>query len=588
MSRKVRKWVDIIEKGKKAKKVWSDSFRVDQLDKYYEGFQRPSWWPDNKESFMVINLLYANIKSQIDSLFSTTPQFYVRPSRSFSSTKPEEMSLLDEQASKRELVLNYYIKENNTKKEVRKCILDAFLSFGVIKTFYNPIYDKNPKAGEPILDSNGKPIINRTTGDIELQPSIILTKENFLIERRDSRNIYFDPFADSLENIRWVAERIEYTLDEVKSNPIYTNTANLKPSTSVSISSTTDGDRKTEDERKRGVIDRTTVNPDNNKEELIVCWEIYDIENNKVITIAEGHDEFLMNIDTPPSIEKHPFVFLYFINRVNSPYPIPDIWHQLGPQDEYNITRNQIVTHRKRFSRKYEVLEGAIDDKELTKLEEPYDGLVLKKKSDGPALQAIVDPPLDSAVYFDVEMLRKDFFDISGTVQEGQIAQIEKATTAQIVNDRMEARKRGKQLLVKEFMEEVGSKLMLLIENEIELSQRIAILGEGGVTWQNIHPSDFSGQGEFLYEVSSGSMIPRSPAADREGWLALLQVINANPHIATSEVLLRKTAAMFQFEDKTLIQELVGIGKQMLQERMVNGGQPGQPSPPKTEGGSSL
>ena len=56
MSRKVKKWVDIIEKGKKTKKVWSDSFRVDQLDKYYEGFQRPSWWPDNKESFMVINL----------------------------------------------------------------------------------------------------------------------------------------------------------------------------------------------------------------------------------------------------------------------------------------------------------------------------------------------------------------------------------------------------------------------------------------------------------------------------------------------------------------------------------------------------
>ena len=49
------------------------------------------------------------------------------------------------------------------------------------------------------------------------------------------------------------------------------------------------------------------------------------------------------------------------------------------------------------------------------------------------------------------------------------MAQIEKATTAQIVNDRMEARKRGKQLLTKEFMEEVGAKLMLLIENEIEL-----------------------------------------------------------------------------------------------------------------------
>ena len=89
--------------------------------------------------------------------------------------------------------------------------------------------------GEPILDSMGKPIINKTTENIELQPEVILSKENFLIERRDSRNIYFDPFADSIENIKWVAERIEYTLDEVKSNPIYTNTANLKACSSVSV-----------------------------------------------------------------------------------------------------------------------------------------------------------------------------------------------------------------------------------------------------------------------------------------------------------------------------------------------------------------
>ena len=51
----------------------------------------------------------------------------------------------------------------------------------------------------------------------------------------------------------------------------------------------------------------------------------------------------------------------------------------------------------------------------MSKLEEPYDGMFIKKKTDSIAIQAIVDPLLLIVLsHFDVEMLRKDFFDISG------------------------------------------------------------------------------------------------------------------------------------------------------------------------------
>ena len=581
MSRLVRKWTDKIEKGKRAKKTWSNTFRIPDLDKYWEGFQRPSWWQEN--TFIPLNLIYANIKSQVDSLASIVPQFHIRPSRTYRPS-PERLMLLEKQAKLREMILNYLIRENQVNKEFRKTYLDAFVYFGVCKIFYEPIQGENPERDKPFKDALGRPLINPETGEPELQPDTILIGERFRIERRDPKNILFDPWADSIENITWVAERIEYTVEEVKNNPLYKNTSNIKPYTQRTVEN--DRERKEEQERKVGDIARSTIfgredRKDLEREDIVVVWEIYDISKGKMVAIAEGHDLPLMNEDIPRSIEKHPYVFLFFTPRRNSPYPIPEIWHQLGPQDEYNITRNQIITHRKRFTRKYEMLEGAITDDELAKLEEPYDGMVIKKQKEGKALTAIEDPGLDQAVYFDVEMLRRDFFDIAGIVQEGEISKIEKATTASIVNERIESKRRGKRLLVKEFLEEVGRKLMLLITNEIEIPQAISITGPSGMEWQLIHPDELrGGQGEFLYEISTSSLIPRSPVNEREQWLAFLQVVNMNPHIATSEVLIRKTAELFQFEDQLMIDELIRIGQQMLQERMLSGGQPGQPSPP--------
>lgn len=582
MSKLVDRWFDKLEKGKIAKEKWARTFRISDLDKYWEGFQKPSWWQE--ESFIPLNIIFANIRTQLDNLTAIEPYFYVKPSRTF-KPNPSMLEILDRQAQLREMVLNYFMRANDVNKELRKVYLDAFLYFGVLKVYYEPIIGPNPKAGQPFLDVSGRPIINEETGEPELQPDVTLVAEHFKISRRDPKNVIFDPWADSIENITWVAERIEYTLEEVKSHPLYKNTSNIKPSTSRTVSTTGDYERDEENQRKRGDIARSNIfstaqRKEGEKEDIVIVWEIYDLVEGKMITIAEGHDLPLMEQDIPPSIDGHPYVFLFFIPRRNSPYPIPDVWHQLGPQDEYNITRNQIIIHRKRFTRKYEMLKDAIEDDELAKLREPYDGMVIKKKSTERALIPIEDPGLDQAVYFDVEMLRRDFFDIAGMLQEAELAKIEKATTASIVNETIESKKRGKRLLVKEFLEDMAKKLMLLIANEMTLPQAIAITGDMGYEWQIINPNELRDGGEFMYEVSPTSMLPRSPEVERQQWLAFLQIVSATPYIATSEILLRKTAKLFQFEDELMIQELINVAKAMIKDRMLNGGQPGQPTLP--------
>ena len=66
----VTEWLDQIKKGQATKKKWRDTFRVDDLDAYWEGQQQPSWWP--QETFICINLIFANVKTQLDGFKSVT------------------------------------------------------------------------------------------------------------------------------------------------------------------------------------------------------------------------------------------------------------------------------------------------------------------------------------------------------------------------------------------------------------------------------------------------------------------------------------------------------------------------------------
>lgn len=577
----VRDWFEKIRKGQATKKKWRDTFRVDDLDKYWEGHQRPEWWP--QETFLTINLIFANIKTQLDGFRSVTPKFHVRPARTFEASM-QSIQQLDRQSKLREAVLNYHVREAGFKREMQKVALDAFINFGVAKTFYKPYHQDNPRKGQPITGPTGEYITDEE-GYIAKEGDTELYKENYSVERRDPDNILFDPFADSIESIQWVAERIEMTVEEVKSNKLFKNTKDIKAMDIRQEDKEQEKDRKIGNDIGRPMSGGNSSLPgqvNSHKEEVVYVWEIYDLVDNRLISIAEGFYEMELRDDpVPDGIEGHPYCFMWFIDRRNSPYPIPYIWHQLGPQDEYNVTRNQIITHRKRFNRKYEVEEGAIDDTELAKLEEPYDGMVIKTKGGtGKNITAIEDPSLDQAVYFDVNMLRKDFMDVAGEViPESDMAQIEKATVAQLVSNRQENRKRGVLGSISDFLEQVARKLILLYENEMTLPMLINIVGETGTEWRNLNPSDLqSGHGEFFYEVAADSLIPQTPESEKAAWIGFLQFIAMNPQIGMSPTLLEKTARMFGVEDKAIIAELQATAMRIIEQQKLQGGQAGQPS----------
>jgi hypothetical protein len=441
----------------------------------------------------------------------------------------------------------------------------------VVKVYYQPYLRENPNKDKTI------------PGRTEMQSPFQLFKENFIASRRNPMDIRLDPFADSMENVTKVAERVEYTLEEVQANKLFKNTDDLKPYKARAE------EKQSEEERKRGSNSMQPMTGGNSsmpgsslgkdREDIITVWEVYDIKNQRLQAFADGHDKPLRDDAIPDAIDNHSYVFLWFIDRRNSAYPIPGVWHQLGPQDEYNITRNQVMLHRRRFNRKYQTREGAISDTELAKLENPYDGVVIKTKGDGEAIRPIADAPLDQAVYFDTVQLRRDFMDVSGEpVQDSDISKIEKASVANLLAASQQGRTRGMRAVFQDFYQSLACKLIRLYEYELTLPMAVTIAGTDGYKWAQISPRSIQRSStEYYYEVSAESLVPQTPETERAGWLAFMEFASLHPTFGANPVIAEKTARAFGVFDKTVIQAVIQASQATLMQMMLAGGQAGKP-----------
>lgn len=562
---KFKRW---LTKAEAAHKKWRETFRVDDLDRYWEGDQQPTWW--NEDFFCAINLIFANVQRQLDNITTVTPYYHVRPSRTYAPV-PDMLAYYDQQAKLRESLLNAFVQAHPVKREVRKAALDAYLAFGVVKVYYQPFLQPNPQAGQPF------------PGRVETQGPFKLFKENFVLSRRNPMDIRLDPYADSIENIEAVAERVEYTLTELKANKLFKNTADIKPHKVRAEEKVAD------EERKRGTSTSAPMTGGNSSmpgtsvltddEEIVHVWEFYDIKNNRLQAFAEGHDRPLRDDSMPDAIDRHSYVFLWFIDRRNSAYPIPGVYHQIGPQDEYNVTRNQTMLHRRRFNRKYQSREGAISDTELAKLEAPYDGVVIKTKDTGEVIRPIQDMPLDQAVYFDTVQLRRDFMDVSGEpAADSDVAKIEKAGVANLLAANQQGRVRGIRSVFQDFYAAIAVKLMHLYEVELTLPQAITIAGADGYKWEQINPSAISATTtEYNYEVAADSLVPQTPESERGGWLAYLQFMALYPTFGANPVLAEKTAKAFGVFDKQIVASVVQSAQASIMQQMMAGGSAGKP-----------
>jgi len=564
-----RNWEEKVLRAKKVRKNWKDLFRVQLALNYLDGKQRPQGYSD--EDWITINTVYSNLKSQLPALYAADPYFYVKLRRSF-VPDPMMIGLYEQRAKIRQSMLNYLKEELKLKQKARLSIQDGHFSYGILKVHHTSDIVENPDGGQPIYaDDEETPLVG-DDGNPLLEPMEIPINSRYKITRIHPDDFLWGEDSGPLEeDWDWVAQRIREPFADVKRNPMFNRTAVNKLE---SRGEDKGEEEKEREERKKGseVKGREGENrrrPYKKRDpEIVVRWEIYNIRKKTWLVIAEnGEIPLLDEQPLPMGIESHPFATLRFTLRDDSPYPIPPMSQGIDPSREYNMARSDILRHRKRFNRKYEVFEQLIDEEEVAKLEIGDDGTLIKSRGQTLAVHPISDAPLDQMRYQELAYLKMEMNELYGqnTGENKGLATAETATQAGILDKRLEIKEGDSMSMVIDFVQEVARKLDQLVQAHIERDEAVRVAGPQGEFWELVRASDYNEiNGEFEYKVNVGATIPRMPQMERASWQAFLNLLANFPQLMLSKRLMKNMAEQHHIEDDAMLEELMRIAKQMM------------------------
>lgn len=578
-------WEGRITKAKAVRETWAKDFNVNLGRDYFSGKQNPGYPADE---WITINKIYSHLQAELPTLYNVDPYFYIKLKKSF---KPDPMSiaLFEQRAKIRQSMLNYLKTELKLKEKARLGIQDAHFSYGVAKVRFAADELENPDKGKPILsekeDEEGKQLaLVDDEGNTLIEPDTVPINERYEILRLHPDDFLFSDGAGPLDDKwHWVAERIRTTKEEAKKD------RRLNRRVLNSLVTKSREDIKKEDERAgvRSLFSNVSnIFKKNQKkdksDDIITYWEIYDLDNKTWLVIAEDGDAPLVKPSKPPKgIEGHPYSILRFTLQDNSPYPIPPVSQAIDPQKEFCLARSRMMTHRKRFNRKYEVgKQAGLDSDGIAKLETGDDGTILEVAMVGQILP-IKDAPLDQMGYVEISALSNDLNEIFGSPGEARgIAEADSATQAGILEKRLQVREGDRLSIVIDWIIDIAKKLDQLVQANISGEEAIRITGPQGEFWEFVKEEDFQAiEGEFEYSVNVGATTPQLPDIERSQWLAFMsQVVIPMPHILTAPHFMKKMAQMFHIEDDAALEELRQLGLKMMSGQLpLPGNQGGGP-----------
>ena len=572
------KWLEKIDRAKKVRAEWLKNFRVSLAYEYYEGRQRPQHILD--ADWITINLIYSNIEAILPSYYSVDPFFYIKLKTSY-RPEAEAIPMMEAKAQVRQAMLNYLKGELRLKQKCRLSIKDAFFQYGVCKVHYVADLIENPKAGDVVLDGEGRPQLD-SEGVPITELDLLPANEAYKVSRIHPSDFLVDEDAGpDNDDVGWKAQRIKMSLEDAK-NDLRFPAAVRKNLKATEIKDEAEKDREA---RKKGSASMSTEKKD---PDVVVMWELYDLKNEEWLIVAEGNREFLI----PPEeigeeIDGDPFVDLRYTLRDDSWYPIPPTSQWLDSQREYCDRRSKILSHNKRFNRKYEMYSGAFDDVEASaaKLESGEDGTVLIKSQPMQSVFPIPDGPLDMQVHTELAYLKGDFGELAiGANQRGATQGVDSATEAGILEKRAVMREGDRVALVQDFVVDIGRKLDQCIQAHITRDQAVRVSGPQGESWEVIKESDYDSiEGEYEYSVNVGATTPQLPEIERAQLLSFAGLFMQAPQLwAELPTFTKHILEAHHIYNEKMIEEFAAVGQKVAQGAIPAPGAQG--SAPNTSG----
>ena len=345
-----------------------------------------------------------------------------------------------------------------------------------------------------------------------------------VMERISPHDMFVNPEATSLEDARWVAQRIVRHIDDVKTDPAYS--------------------RKARDNAMPGLTladphyARHQENYESN--ELVEVFEFYDLARQTMCTFTAGAAEYLIRPRKMPYAFGHPFEMI-------RNYEVPDHFYPMGDLEmiaplvmELSKTRSEMMNHRARYARKYLARKAAISQSDLTKIASKRDGEVIFVEDDSVPLADVIQPVnqigMDPGLYNWSQAIENDIQDISGITEfmRGGGGQIRRtATEASLLQDAANVRTAEKLDRVETFIANLATKLLQINQQYVTGEQAAKVIGRDGANlWVPYTREDIKGQYDF--RVEAGSTVPKNETFRRQSALGMLQALG--PFIQTGQV----------------------------------------------------
>ena len=454
---------------------------------------------------LLVNIAFSTINTLAPAVSIGRPKIMVNP------RKPED----GDKAVVTESIINYWWQHYGCQPEFQRAVKDyLIIGHGWVKTGYRFVEEAKLNDIQDTADeaATGNPPI---VGDVE--STFVIREDRPFLERVDPFNMFVDPYATDMNDIRWIAQRSRRTLKDVKNDERYDYSArqNVGPAINTSAAD----------------FLATNAYDYNYDSEEAMCniYEYYNVDTGEMCIFSDTGDKFLVKPVKMPYVFGHPFIML-------RNYEIPGFFYPMGEleaieplQYELNETRTQMMNHRKRFSRKYLFSESAFDDAGRQALASDDDNVLVPVKGNENLQNVVVAMPayINPQDYYNQSALITNDIDRVSGVSEYQRGAIPETTRtareASIIAEAGNARVAEKLVSIENSIAACASNLIMLGQQFLTGEQTVRIVGtEAAPVWLTFDKDYISG--EFDFTVEAGSTAPKNEAFRRD---MALQIVSA-------------------------------------------------------------
>lgn len=489
---------------------------------YYKNYFFPGQIVEDK---VVVNYIFAVIRSSIPRLFFKNPYIIINPKRlktvaqakidTSKITSLEDLinvvntgktNIYDLNPTDRarilELVENQRWGELEVKDEMKECILDGKV-FGTAWMKVGYTYKKEYSAK------------NRNKLIIDYAEHV--TQEGMHVYRLSPYQVITPVGYNKLKRMPWITLKTIVPLREVQNTVGYKNLDDVKGEKILLNQPFVKTMAQGQQGNSRFMSDELFVR----------LYEKWDRRTGK-ITVVDGNGVELKQKKWELITDDFPVVQLKFIDVPDQLHGESIVKYIEGQNLELNRYRTKQLSHTEKFVRKYLADASKLtDEAEKTRLETGGDGTVVYVNGDpNNAVVPLQDAPLSSDERYFQEDCRQDIRIASGMDDVALGAGIrgsQTATEATISEKNKELRTDEEADAVADFAKKIARKMVQIDMQTLTGDQVAELTGEDGSKWKAVFNKERI-RGEYDVDIQVGSMEAMTPEKRKQDLLLLNQV----------------------------------------------------------------